>query len=152
MKQILLLLLIAVCLSGCYKKTRTMQEDTKLDLVAKTWAGDIHVQGTINRVQNEQTELKLSVPDFIKNAGTAAVSYLSGAGGVVGLGYALYATIRKRRMLVAKKEEQDVYLREICKGIAKFLNQVDEEVGEHLKRCLREATSRDTRDAMRDFI
>lgn len=158
----LILLAAAICLSGCFTKTRTMQEATKLDVVADTPVGQIHVRGNINRNQNEQTELKVEVPEGLKNLAGSAASYLPAGGGILGLVYALYAT-RKRKREVQEKEEEKVklaekhleqqkhYLHEICRGVGLFLARADADDVAELKRCLKESMSHDTRNAVREF-
>ena len=157
------LLLIIICMSGCFKQTRTMQENTQVDLKAQTWAGEVHVTGVIDRTQQEQTELKVELPPIVKSTIGAATSYLTGAGGIAGLAYGWWATRQKRLKLEEAEREKeaesaelaakrDHYLRELCQGVSMYLRAVDDETGKQLKHYLKEAMSKDTRDAIRDFI
>jgi hypothetical protein len=160
--KLLALFFVVLCLAGCFKQTRTMQENTQVNLKAQTWAGEVQVTGVIDRTQNEQTEVKVNLPPLppiVSSIGT----YLTGAGGVGGLLMALYATRQKRlkleeaertkeRDLAAQLEKQNYYLRELCKGVSKYLSKASEEDAIALRACLKESLSKDTRDAIRDFI
>ena len=161
--RLIILVLCALCMSGCMTKTRTMQENTQVNLMAETPIGQIQVTGTVDRTQNEQTELKVHLPPMLQAAVGSVGTYLSGAGGIGGLAYAWWATRQKRLKLEqAEKEKEseaqrladqrDTYLRELCRGVGKYLSTTTPENNEALRQCLREALSRDTRDAIRDFI
>jgi len=161
--RLLLLVCAACCLSGCMTKTRTMQENTQVNLMAETPVGQIQVTGTIDRTQNEQTELKINLPPMVQGAISSATTYLTGAGGIAGLAYGWYATRQRRLKLEEAKREKeshaaelakkrDYYLRELCRGVSKYLNQTDPEHAAALRSCLKESLSKDTRDAIRDFI
>lgn len=163
MIRLILLILMVLMLSGCMTKTRTMQEKTQVNLVAETPVGQIQVTGTVDRTQNEQSELKINLPPMIQAAVGSVGTYLSGAGGIAGLAYALYATRQKRlkveeaertkeQDLAAQLEKQNYYLRELCKGVSKYLSKASEEDAIALRACLKESLSKDTRDAIRDFI
>lgn len=160
--RLIVLVMVGLCLTGCFKQTRVMQEQTKVDLVAQTPIGEIRVTGVVDRVQNEKTEFNVVLPPILQVASSAVTSYLTGAGGIAGLAYAWYATRSKRLKLEEAKREKesdavrlaaqrDHYLREICHGVAMYLREVDDRVGELLKHHLAEAMSKDTRDAVRDF-
>jgi len=161
--RLCILLLCILCTAGCFTKTRTMQENTQVNLTAETPIGQIQVTGTVDRTQNEQSEIKINLPPMLQAAVGSVGTYLSGAGGIAGLAYALYATRQKRlkleevertkeQDLAAQIEKQNYYLHEMCKGVSKYLSKAPEEAAASLRACLKESLSKDTRDAIRDFI
>ena len=161
--RLILLLCFVLCTTGCFTKTRTMQENTQVNLKAMTWAGEVQVIGTVDRTQSEQTEMKVNLPPALGELGGAVTTYLTGVGGIGALGMALYATIRRRKDLKVKDveseskqaelaEQRDIYLRELCRGISKFMRSADDATVATLKSALKEEMSRDTRAAISDFI
>ena len=160
--RLMVLVLVMLCMTGCFKQTRVMQEQTKVNLVAQTPIGEIRVTGVVDRVQNEKTEFNVVLPPLLQAASGAVTSYLTGAGGIAAMAYAWYATRSKRLKLeeaardkesnaVRLAAQRDHYLREICHGVAMYLREVGDTTGERLKHHLAEAMSKDTRDAVRDF-
>jgi hypothetical protein len=156
------LFFVVMCLGGCFSSTRELTEKTQLNLVADTPIGPIKVTGDIDRKQTAQTQLSVDVPEGLKDLGGSVVSYVSGFGGVTGLGLALYATIKRRKSAaehletVKKKEKEHAermqhYLSEICQGISQYLAHASDEDAKELRRCLKESTSRDTRTAVSEF-
>lgn len=161
--RLVLITLVLLLFAGCATKTRTMQEQTSINVVAETPVGPVKITGNIERRQNEQTKVEFTPPPWLKAVSSGVGTYLSGGAGIGGLLYGLWAT-RKRRLEVEKKERQkesetaelakkrDYYLRELCRGISKYLNQTDKDHAIALRACLKESLSKDTRDAIRDFI
>ena len=162
-----LLLVLMVCfMGGCAATTRDMQEQTQVNLTADTPIGPIKLTGNINRTQHETTELKLKAPEIFKQVVSSGFGMMTGGMGVAGLAYGLITSVKARRRkedhltVQGSKDEQistlakdrDVYLREMCNGIRKWMSKADDVNEKALRQSMREAMSQSTRDAVRDFI
>lgn len=153
------LLLACLFLVGCgLTRTRDMQEQTLVNLVAETPIGQIVLKGTIDRTQHETSELTMKLPAWTEFA-MSGVGVMSGGLGVVGLLGALYATVRRRKDRHKseqehkdKDERNDMYMRELCKGIAKWQNTASPEEIDRFNQSLQESMSRDTRHIVQDYI
>ncbi len=167
---ILCILFQFLFLTGCATQTRDMQENTQINLQAETPIGPIKLTGTIHRTQHETTELKLNAVEIFKAAATGGFGMMTGGVGVAGLAYGLFTSVKARRRKEdhltiqgeAKKErdesmaelarDRDVYLKELCKGVSKYMNKAPEEEVKKLKQSFKESMSRDTVKAVEDFI
>jgi len=153
------LLVACLFLVGCgLTRTRDMQERTVVNLVAETPVGQIKVTGTVDRTQHETSELKFELPKWAEFA-TSGLGVMSGGLGVVGLFGALYATVRRRRDREKSEQEHhekdvtnEMYMRELCRGIAKWQNDAPQEEIDRFNTSLHESMSRDTRHIVQDYI
>ena len=147
-----------------------MQENTQIDVRADTPIGEIRVYGTVNRTQHETSEIKLKAPAWVAQATSMGMSAMSGGLGLGGMGMALYAYIKRRRDKTEsdKKSEDESQLhaehlreladrkahnlREVCKGVARYLKDAPDAEAKKLQQALRESISKDTQHAIEDYI
>jgi hypothetical protein len=143
-----------------------MQENTQVNLVAETPIGPIKLTGNIHRTQHETTELKLRAPALLKAALTSGFGMMTGGVGVAGLVYGLVTSVKARRRkedhltiqgaqsesISELAKDRDMYLREMCNGIRKWMSKADAEDEIALRQSMKESMSQTTRDAVRDFI